>query len=224
MKDEKQKLPAQIYVDKAAIKEDQLKVERLVEAVADISNDLEREEIVLDDKLLDQFVQNGTVAIYNRLLEFSGESKAVSLMAGNLTAAANRIAASFEPHFRRLERAFLESGYNQEIVKLINGKPSLKEDFQDQIRKKNTYTIETEEDLELYNRLSDFVENFNSLRKWIKTNRPETADLVRQTEMALTDSFYIGNKIVTDGEYLINKPNEARDDFELQVNPLFFGS
>jgi len=58
----------------------------------------------------------------------------------------------------------------------------------------------------------------------IRKNRPEMVDLLEQVTMALSEHFFDGDEIATESDYLINKPNEARDDITLMVNPLFFGS
>lgn len=221
---EKKKLPMQIYVDKAAIKKDQESLENLIEVVAELATDLEREEILLDDELLDGITQEGTHAIYKKALEFGGESKAVSMMAGNLTAAANRIAGSFEKHVRRLNSAIKGSGHNQTHIRMLNGKPSLKETVLSDVREKHTYSIHDEKTLEIYEKLSEFVKGYNDLREWIRENASDMPDLFEQTEAALTGFFYDGARIdpFMSDFYLINKPNPERTDIELMVNPLFF--
>jgi hypothetical protein len=106
---------------------------------------------------------------------------------------------------------------------MLNGRPSVRGNILDEITKQHTIVIDNEKDLELYQKLTGFASQFNDLKTWLKENHPEMEGLTQQTTIALTEYFFNGDEIATGTDYLINKPNEARDDVSLMVNPLYFG-
>ena len=224
MKDQKKELPFTVYVNEPAIKNDRKKLENLVEVIGEFSSELERDEVLLDDKLLDQFVQNGPVAIADRIVKNSETGMAMSLLREQMFAGARRTANKYEIFYRKVEKAIHEAGVSHNQIAMLNGRPSLRGNLLEEIKQRHTIIINNEQDLEFYEKLSNVVGQFNELRDWIRNNRPDEEDLVDQTIIALSEFFFVGDEIASESDYLINKPNETRDSIILMVNPLYFQS
>jgi len=220
---EKKELPLVIFKNEPAIKDEKKNLENLVEVIGEFSAELEKDSIALDDELLDQFVQNGTTAITNRLVENADSSKSMNMLMDQLHAGARRTASRYEIFWRKLDSAIHKARRPHTAIVMLNGQPSVRGNILDEITEKHTIAIDDEKDLELYEKLTGFATQFNELKTWIKENHPEMEGLTRQTTIALCEHFLDGDEIASGADYLINKPNEARDDVSLMVNPLYFG-
>jgi len=165
MKDEKKELPLQIFVNEAAIKNDRRNLENLVDIIGDFSKELEADEVLLDDQLLDEFVQNGTVAITNRLTENADSGKAMSMLMDQLHAGARRTANKYETFWRKIESAIHKARRPHTDIVMLNGQPSVRGNILEEIKKQHTVVIDNEQDLELYEKLSGLVDDFNNHRE-----------------------------------------------------------
>lgn len=220
----KSELPLQVFVNKAAVGKKTDALENLVEVIGEFANELETDGVTLDDDLLNQFVQDGTPAIVRRLVE-TAEGPGSFMLVNELSAGARRTANSekYEKLYRKIQQRILKAGRPHTDVVILNGRPSVRGNILEEIQKRHTVTLDSENDVEFYEKLTDFVKKFNDLHQYIKDNRPGALPLIKQMNYLIFKYHnHKGDEILTSGHYIISKLSENREDIEVIVNPLYF--
>jgi hypothetical protein len=213
-----------LYVNREAIRQQNASFESFLDKVNELAEGLEKEGVKLDEKLLDDFLQNGHPAISKRIMAGAEAQGNMKYLHEQVKAGAIRSAAQFQGFYDALHTEILRSGHGLESITFLNNRACPRGGVLEEITRRNTITLKSPEDREFYEQISKFAKQFNEMTDWVKQNRPDLGSFRDEVIIALTEvPFYMDRnfkKTMRDDTYMILESTEEISN--LVVNPLYF--